>query len=149
MISVEMLRRYPYFAGVGGPSLLGVAEVSEEQRVGADQRLFREGETARHLFIVVQGEVDIVFESPNGGQRVVDTVVAGELMCWSAVVDPHRCTATGVTRVETSVIAIDGPRFRGLCEADPFLGYRVMTQVARVLSNRLQGARAARGDDSA
>jgi CRP/FNR family cyclic AMP-dependent transcriptional regulator len=141
MISAEVLRRYPYFAGVGKESLNALATICEERRVNAGEALFHEGEPATHMFLVTQGEVDIAFELPGGEQRVVDTVVAGDLLAWSAFVEPHRYTATGVTRMNSKLVAIEAPKMRELCEEDPILGYRLLTQVARVLSRRLAGAR--------
>lgn len=141
MISVEILRRYPYFAGVGNDSLNAVAAISGERQAEAGETLFYEGEPAACLYIVTQGEVDIAFELPDGDHRVVDTVVAGDLLSWSAFVEPHRYTATGVARIDTQLVVIEAPKMRQLCEQDPILGYRLLTQVAQVLSHRLKGAR--------
>jgi CRP-like cAMP-binding protein len=141
MVSVEVLRSFPYFAGVSSESLKAVAAIAEERNFRASETLFKEGDAARWLYIVRQGQVDIVYHLPGGEKRVVDTVVAGDLMCWSAVVEPHQNTATGVAREAGRVVCIDAAGARKLCEQDPALGYRLLMQVARVVSSRLQGAR--------
>ena len=60
---------------------------------------------------------------------------------WSALVEPHMTTALGTTTKETLLARIDGPKLRQLCQQDPILGYRLMTEVAKLLANRLEGAR--------
>jgi len=141
MVSVELLRSFPYFAGVGSESVKAVAAIADERDFQSGEALFREGDPARYLYILRQGQVDISYRLHGGKERVVDTVVGGELLGWSAVVEPHRSTATGVAREAGRAIYIDAAGIRRLCEQDPVLGYRLFTQVARMLSSRLQGAR--------
>jgi hypothetical protein len=39
------------------------------------------------------------------------------------------------------MVSIAAAKLRGLCEADPLLGYRLMSQVAKLLAHRLEGTR--------
>ena len=57
---------------------------------------------------------------------VVDTVVAGDLIGWSALVAPYSCTATAVPRVAGSAVRIDAAGIRKLCELDHTLGYQLL-----------------------
>jgi CRP/FNR family transcriptional regulator, cyclic AMP receptor protein len=141
MISPEVLRRYPYFAGINEESLKQLAMIAEEKTVAADTVMFREGDPATHLSIILKGEVNIQYVLGNGEQRTVDTLVEGDLLMWSALVEPYRTTAIGTTTKETHLLRIDAPKLRTLCEKEPVLGYRLMTEVAKLLANRLEGAR--------
>lgn len=96
---------------------------------------------ATSLYIITKGEVDIQYVLGNGEHRTVDTLVDGDLLCWSALVEPYKTTANGIARKETHLVAISGDRLRALCVADPALGYRLLTQIARLLAHRLEGAR--------
>ncbi|NLF08468.1 MAG: cyclic nucleotide-binding domain-containing protein, partial [Pirellulaceae bacterium] len=73
--------------------------------------------------------------------RTVDTLVDGDLLMWSALVEPYKATAQATTTKETHLAKIKADKLRALCEEDPMLGYRLMTQVAKMLANRLEGAR--------
>jgi CRP-like cAMP-binding protein len=141
MISPEVLRRYPYFATVSDESLKQVAMVADEQTVKAGTTLFSEGDKAEKLYIIVEGEVDIEYTLGSGELRTVDTLVAGDLMMWSALVEPFRATATGNVRKDTKLIALDGAKLRALCEKDHSLGYRMLITLAQLLATRLEGAR--------
>jgi len=141
MVSPEILRRYPYFTGVTEQMLKEVAMISEEKSMPAGTVLFREGEEAAHLYIVTEGEVDVQYVLGVGSHHTVDTLVAGELMVWSSLVEPHITHSMGVARTPVRLVAIDAPKFRALLDSDPVLGYRVMKGVATTVSHRLDGAR--------
>jgi len=141
MISPEILRRYPYFAGINDESLKQLAMIAEEKTVRANTVMFREGDPASHLSIILKGEVNIQYVLGNSELRTVDTLVDGDLLMWSALVEPYKTSATGTTTKETHLARIDAAKLRMLCEQEPILGYRLMTQVAKLLAHRLEGAR--------
>ena len=141
MISPEVLRRYPYFAGINDESLKQLAMIAEERSVPAGSVMFREGDPASHLSVILKGEVNIQYMLGNGELRTVDTLVDGDLLMWSALVEPYKATALGTTTKETQLVRIDAAKLRQLCEQEPILGYRLMTQVAKLLAHRLEGAR--------
>jgi CRP-like cAMP-binding protein len=141
MISPEVLRRYPYFAGIDDESLKQLAMIAEEKSVPADMVMFREGDPANYLSIILKGEVNIQYLFGNNELRTVDTLVEGDLLMWSALVEPYKTTAVGTTNKPTLLARIDSARLRALCEKEPILGYRLMTQVAKLLAHRLECAR--------
>ena len=141
MVPIEILRSLPYFAGVSGESLKALAAIAEDHEFKAGETLWREGEPVHWLYIVRQGQIDIIYHFQSGKECIVDTVVAGELSGWSAVVEPYRHTATCIAREAGRVLCFQAVGVRQLCDKDSLLGYRLMIQVARTLSSRLQGAR--------
>jgi len=84
--------------------------------------------------------VDIVYSLPNGQRRIVDTLVDGDLLMWSALVPPYRATGSGITTKETHLVALESVRIRQICRQDPVLGRRLMTEVVKLLANRLERA---------
>ena len=141
MISPELLRRYPYFADISEDSLRQVAMISEERSAPNGTVIFQEGDVAEGLFIITDGEVDIQYTLGSGEQRTVDTVVAGELSMWSALVAPYKSTATGTTRKDTKMIVIRADKLREACEQDHVLGHRLLISLTKLLASRLEGAR--------
>ncbi len=141
MISPEVLRRYPYFAGIDDESVTELAMIAEEKVIPANTVMFREGDPATHFSIILKGEVNIQYYLGSGELRTVDTLVEGDLLMWSALVEPYKATALGTSTKETRLARIDATKLRLLCENEPILGYRFMTQVAKLLAHRLEGAR--------
>ena len=141
MISPEQLRRYPYFADVNEDALKEVAMIADEVAAEGGKTLYCEGDRADAMFILVDGEVDVKYTLGNGEQRTIDTLVAGDLLVWSTLVEPYRCTATGSTRKASKLISINGPKLRELCEKNHDLGYRMLISITQLLAARLEGAR--------
>lgn len=141
MVSPEMLRRYPYFAKVSEESLKEIAMMAEERSYPAGQQLFYQGDPADYLNIITEGEVQIQYELGNGEKRTVDTLVAGDILVWSAMIEPFRTTAIGTTSKPTKVIAIKAQPLRELCDRDPMVGYQLTREIAKLLAHRLEGAR--------
>jgi CRP-like cAMP-binding protein len=141
MISPEVLRRYPYFAGIDEDSLKAVAMIAEEKSFPAGRHMFSEGDPADTMNIIIKGEVNIQFILGSGDRRTVDTLVDGDILGWSALVEPYKYTAVGTASKDTHLVAIHAQKLRGLCAKDPLLGYRLTTQIAKLLAHRLEGAR--------
>jgi CRP/FNR family cyclic AMP-dependent transcriptional regulator len=141
MISPERLRRQPHCAGAPDALLREVATISQERSFAADEELFVEGNRATHLMFLESGEVDVRYELRGGKRVVVDTLVAGDTMAWSALLEPHILTATGVARGPGVLIAIDGAKLLAICLANPAWGYLMMTNVAITLRDRLTATR--------
>jgi CRP-like cAMP-binding protein len=140
MISIENLRSLPYFAGVGHESLKDVAAIADEYHFQKGQTLFKMGDPSRGLYILRQGQVDIIYELRGAERCVVDTVVGGDLIGWSSLVEPHRSTATAVAREAGNAIWIEAAGVRALCERDTVSGYHLLKALTEVLSRRLEGA---------
>ena len=72
MIDPELLRHFPYFAGIDPETLHAVAAVSGDRKLKPSEELFEEGEPATHLFIITRGHVDVVLTLADGKQVAVD-----------------------------------------------------------------------------
>ena len=141
MISPEMLRRYPYFAQISEESLKLIAMMADEMTIPAGTQIFSEGDPANTLYVIVRGEVNIQYVLGSGERRTVDTLVGGDLLVWSALVEPYKTTAVGTAVKETQLVKVAAPQLRALCDCDPQVGYRLMLEVAKLLAHRLEGAR--------
>lgn len=141
MISPEVLRRYPYFSAATDDGLRQLAMISEEEFFPADTVVCREGDRAEKLYILVEGEMDVQYTLGSGELRTVDTIVPGELVMWSALVEPYKSTAVVVTRQDSKVIAMDAPNLREFCNAHCDVASDILMHLTKLLANRLEGAR--------
>jgi CRP-like cAMP-binding protein len=141
MISPEILHRYPFFAAVPDEGLRVLAGMCEELAVPAGTVLYREDDKADKLYILVEGEIDIQYTLGSGELRTVDTIVPGELLMWSALVEPFRSTAVVTARQDCRLIAVDAERIRSYCDQDPDVTHNMLLHLTQLLSTRLEGAR--------
>ncbi len=141
MLSTEVLRRYPNFTGLSADGLNKIATISRIRNFVEGQELFREGNTATHLMFLVSGEVHVVYQIGDGREVVVDTLVAGDPLAWSALLEPHRLTASGIAYKAGSLIEIDAEALRRMCKENTDFGYVMMKEVAKTLRSRLSAMR--------
>jgi CRP/FNR family cyclic AMP-dependent transcriptional regulator len=143
MVSPELLRRFPFFAGLTDEEIKSMAMISEEETYEANTFIFRERDKAKKLFVLTGGTVDIMVDTDEEGlqHETVSTLTHGEVFCWSAVVEPYILTASGFAATPVSVIAVDGAGLRAMFELDCYLGYNILQKAAQVISNRLKGTR--------
>jgi len=144
MVSAELLRRYPFFAGLTDEELVAIAKLADESSYPAESIVFREGELAEKLYVLTAGSVELIYEIPTVKGMVttfVGSIAAGEPFGLSAFNDPYRLTATARAETPLKVIEIDAAELRALAQENCHLGYNVMLQIARALAERLTMAR--------
>ena len=141
MMRSEELKGYRYFAGLPQSALDQIAWISTVRQFEAGERLLAEGAEATHLVILKSGQVDIIYRIGDGREVTAESAVAGEVIAWSALLEPFRLTASGIGSKGGELIAIDGAKLRELCEADTWFGYQLMTEIARALRDRVTGLR--------
>jgi CRP-like cAMP-binding protein len=139
VISPELLRRYPHFAGVDADRLVVLAKAAQEVTTAAGQYFFREGDALPKMYIVVEGEVAIVTEVPAKNREfVISTVGPGEVFAWSGLVPPYQATSSARAVTACRVIAFDCGQLRTRFDEDNTLGYVMMQRLAQVMRDRIQ-----------
>jgi len=141
MVTPDFLRQYSHFAGLSPEALQKLASIADEQTIAAGQTIFAESDPAEHLYLIVRGEVNLSHELGSGELRVVDTLADGELVGWAAFVEPYRCRTLATAVKDTQLVRLHAARLRDFCNADYALGQQLLTQVALMLSSRLNSAR--------
>ena len=95
--------------------------------------VFREGQKAETLFLVVTGAVSLEFCTPGLGCKRLQTVGAGELLGWSPILGLIEMTATARVLAPTTLLVIDANQLVALCEHNPRFGYEFMRRTALAL----------------
>jgi CRP-like cAMP-binding protein len=146
MISPELLRRYPLFSGLDQTQLNALAMIADQVAVPSGTVLFEEGQPATALYLLIEGSVDLYFTAPGEGPQPgreywVGEINPGELFSISVLIEPYRLTAMARMTTAGSLLEIDGPALRALCELDSRLAYTLMRQVAKTGLERLHATR--------
>ncbi len=141
MLSSELLRRFPLFKDASELSLRQIGMSAERVAYGVGDVMFQDDAPAKVLFLLLEGDVDIQYLIESGDHVTVDTLGSGDLVVWSALIPPYRCTALGRAKTPVVAIAILADRLRDVLASDHELGWAVMLEVSKVLAERLQAAR--------
>ena len=103
-----------------------------------DDVIFEEGSTGRELFVVLEGQVDIVKMSGTG-KNVIVTLGKGEFFGEMAVIDGSSRSATAIAAApKTRVMRINHARFVYLVSQQPAFALMIMD----ALSKRLRASNA-------
>jgi CRP-like cAMP-binding protein len=137
----SLLAEVPVFDGLGARELETVAGCGGNVHFDAGRRLFREGEAADTFYVVRHGSVAVETFVPARGLVMIETIEAGEVIGWSWLFAPYRWHFDARALTTVRATAFDGACLRGKCDADPALGYELMSRFAQVLIERLQWTR--------
>ncbi len=140
MVTTQELGRFGLFAGLSEAQLDRILALAEEKHCHAGESLFREGDPATHLYLLLKGKVAIQVQLTSRPETITTTVLSqpGQLIGWSGLVPPHHYTAAGVCQADSHLLMIEGEALRQAMERDPEMGFLLMQQIAGVISGRLR-----------
>ena len=147
MISPEVLRRFPFFAGFDESQLKALSMVAEERTIEAHNTIFEEGTPAEKFYLLIDGSVDLYIKSeqeniPSARREFsVGEINPGEVFGINALLEPYKHGFTERAGPVCSIIEFDGASLRALIEIDQSFGYRLLVQVAKTLMERLYSTR--------
>jgi len=103
--------------------------------------VFREGDVAQHVYLVVFGNVSLDICAPGVGCKRVMTIGPGEILGWSALLEQTRMSATARTLEITRLVELDAAPLLMLCTKDLEFGYEIMRRTMLALAKRLSATR--------
>ncbi|MGD0385510.1 MAG: cyclic nucleotide-binding domain-containing protein [Solirubrobacteraceae bacterium] len=137
----EILADAPFFAGLRPETIDLVAGCGSNVQFEPGALIFREGEQADAFYLLRHGSIAIEAYAPNSGPLVIETLEAGDVLGWSWLFEPHRWHFDAHALTAVRATAFDGVCLRGKCDADPQLGYELVSRFAQTLIERLQWTR--------
>lgn len=138
--SQELLRQQALFGALSDGALAFLAERLEVRAVAAGAVLFEEGDAGRALYVLVDGEMEVVKASSGGVQTRVALLGPGDWTGEMGVVDIQPRSATVRTTAETLVVVLSSADLDALYRFDLKAYTMLVLNVARELSRRLRVA---------
>jgi len=136
-----LLHDVPLFEGLTPAEFELIAGCGSNVRFREGELLFRDGNEADTFFIVRHGAVALETFVPTRGAVTIETLEAGEVVGWSWLFPPHRWHFDARALSLVRATGFDGACLRAKCEADPRLGYDLMSRFAQIVIERLQQTR--------
>ncbi|MFH1044189.1 MAG: cyclic nucleotide-binding domain-containing protein [Pseudomonadota bacterium] len=96
--------------------------------VAAGKYIFRKGEAAKVMYLIIEGEVDLLLDDV-----LVETAREGTFIGEMALIDDEARSASARARGDCRVFPIDEARFESLLKETPFFALQVMKTLARRL----------------
>ncbi|MFN2117801.1 MAG: Crp/Fnr family transcriptional regulator [Candidatus Promineifilaceae bacterium] len=147
MVSTELLRRYPFFAGLIDDQLRELAMITEEIEIQKGDTLFEGGSNADFLYLLQDGGIDLhyVVVDDRGMETPQDFMVGvinpREVFGISSLIKPFKYTASAVVNRSGSALQLDGLKLRALCEEDEDMYVILLERIASTALLRLRDTR--------
>ncbi|NOY67974.1 MAG: cyclic nucleotide-binding domain-containing protein [Deltaproteobacteria bacterium] len=146
MVTLEQLDQIEAFQDLDDNQLSALLPLCEKIDFRRGEKLFKEGDPAQHLWVVMNGKVDLRFELPGDRPTSADNTISThdaddearkKILGWSCFVPPHkmRLSAYCTTR-SCQTIRIAKKNLIELFEKDPLMGYHVLTYLIKVVGYR-------------
>lgn len=126
---LDLLRRVPLLAGLGGREIEEVGRLAEEVDLPAGHVLMREGGAGNEFFVIVDGTVAI-----DRGGTTIKSLGPGDFLGEIALVDDGPRTATATTESPAKLLVVGHREFHSLMDQFP----TIQTCVLQALAHRVR-----------
>ena len=138
-MSQEFLEHLPLTAVFDKEQLDILRPLVEQVQFKANKVVFDQGEEAKYLYLIVEGEVIIRFNPEDGAALTVSNVGKGDVFGWSSIFGSQTYTSGAVCREDGKFLRIAGDALKNLCEEHPKTGILILERLASVIAKRLKG----------
>lgn len=102
-------------------------------RVAKDEIIFRAGDPGDTMYVVLDGEINIVYRD-----AVIETIGVGGIFGEMALIDAQPRSATAIAKTDAQIARVTEQRFQFLVQYSPFFAIEVMRVMARRLRARME-----------
>lgn len=132
--AVATLKRFPLFAPLSERALAGLCPYLREWVLPANEVIIRRGDRGNHLYLITDGEVEVVTEDANKVEKVLGTLKGGECFGEMSLLTGDPVSATIRARTGVSLLAVEKQDFEAFLAANPSL----TLYFTRLLADRLR-----------
>lgn len=136
---ISSLIQSPICRGLAEREVAAIFEIAHPVTLSEGAALFHEGDAADGLFVLLEGELEILREDSGGRPHVLARVGAGGVVGEMSLLEASaRRSATVIAIGEARLLQLPADRFAQLVESDSVAALKMLHNVARVLGRRLQ-----------
>lgn len=136
----DFLAQIPIFGGLPDAVLDRIIDLARELHVEPGEQVFAEGEPARSMFIVREGELEICKRARDGSEFCLATLQRGDCVGEMSLIDIQPRSATARAVSDARLCVIDQQAIARLYETDLEVYTLLVLNIAREISRRLRRA---------
>jgi CRP-like cAMP-binding protein len=104
--------------------------------------IFKQGEPANYLYIIINGKVAIHYKPYDGSSIILTHLHSGDAFGWSAVVGSAFYTSSIISESQVESVRIKKGDLQTLILNHPEIGKIIIDRLADIVSSRLKNAHA-------
>jgi CRP-like cAMP-binding protein len=142
MVSPEWLKKTELFDTLEESQLNALLSNSSVKSYSRGETIFQQGEEAKQLYILIQGEVDLTVKTQEEIALMTSKIEKeGAVFGTPSLMEPFRYNVTAKCLKPTKVLAIEAHHIRKKIEENPRMGVEIMRKLASIYFNRLNELR--------
>lgn len=106
----------------------------------AGKVIFEQGDPAKYLYLLISGDVEILFKPYDGPPLTLTRLHTGDIFGWSAVIGSPNYTSSIVSETAIEAIRIQGHHLWALAGEHPEIGKTIINRLAQIVSPRWENA---------
>jgi len=132
----------PLLRGLPSAQIEQLAALATRVSAPAGERLFEEGGTARHFWLISSGQVALDALVPGDRRVTIETLGRGDVLGLSWLAPPYVFQFGALCLQPVQAYRFDAVAVRAACDRDPQMGYALFDRFLAVAARRLQATRA-------
>lgn len=128
-----IIKNCPLFGGLNESAVQALSGQAAKQSYAAQAIVFSEGDDAAALFILADGNIDLIKSTPDGREQLVRSVKPGELFAEAAMFSGTLYPATAIARTDSTLIVVTKPSFLEIVRDHPEVALAIMGTMAKLL----------------
>jgi len=153
MAYLEFLKQVEAFHLLEDETLSVIETFCSHRQFQKGGRLFKEGDAAAHLWVVMEGVVDLRFDLPGretSPESTISSVSENNILGWSSLVHPYCYKLSAYCdSLRCRVLLIDRQNLLDYLKENPKSGYLVFSAMLRLVGNRFERLQASAGETPA
>jgi CRP/FNR family transcriptional regulator, cyclic AMP receptor protein len=137
---LAVLSNSPLFEMLSNQELEYVADLSRPKRYAAGQTVFEEGELGDSLYVIAQGEVEVVRRGADGTPKVIAVLGPPEFFGEMSLIDKEYRSATVKAKSDCTLLHLTAENLTTFRKQHRDGFTFVIINIARMLSARLREA---------
>ena len=134
------LAQLPLFAELTPDELSELRSIGRFVQAPAGAKLLRQGDSAGGMSVVLEGEVRIILDYPDGEREALASLTRGDTVGELSLVDNSPRSATAYAQTDTTVFLIDRAEFDRLRRNFRPVAYKIIRAIGPVVCQRLRAA---------
>lgn len=135
---VMVLRQVPVFEDFEPKELSVIEKLVHHRTYKPNEYIFRRNAPGEGLYIILQGNVDIMTESETGEMNLVASFREGDFFGDLSLLDREPRSASAISKDHSELLGFFRPDLSGILKRKPDLGVKILFNVAKVIGERLR-----------
>lgn len=137
---VSFLQDTEVFKGLNADDVGRIADICKSARFRKGDVIVEEDARERELYIIKSGRVTISLAHPGSEEArgTLTNCTPGQVFGELSFIDGARRSTWVIALDDVEVLQIRWESFSGIIQSKPEIGYRVMSNLARVIADRLR-----------